>query len=101
MQGKVCLVTGATSGIGQVAATELARRGMHVVIVGRSATKCADTRTQILAASPDATVDTLVADLSSLAETKRLAGQIRERLSPPGRAPEQRRRDVLESHGER
>ena len=41
MQGKVCLVTGATAGIGQVTATELARRGAHVVIVGRSAEKCA------------------------------------------------------------
>ena len=79
MQGKVCLVTGATSGIGQVAATELARRGAHIVIVGRSAAKCADTQTQIRAASPIATVDTLVADLSSLAETKRLAEEVRQR----------------------
>ena len=47
MQGKVCLVTGATSGIGQVTATELARRGAHVVIVGRSAQKCEATQQQI------------------------------------------------------
>jgi NAD(P)-dependent dehydrogenase (short-subunit alcohol dehydrogenase family) len=79
MQGKVCVVTGATSGIGQIAATELARSGAHVVIVGRSAAKCADTQTQIRAARPDAPVDTLVADLSSLAETRRLAEEIRQR----------------------
>lgn len=78
MQGKVCVVTGATSGIGQVAAAELARRGAHVVIVGRSAEKCAATQAQIRAASPEASADTLVADLSSLSETRRLAEQIRQ-----------------------
>ena len=36
MSGKVCLVTGATSGIGLVAARELARQGALVVIVGRN-----------------------------------------------------------------
>jgi NAD(P)-dependent dehydrogenase (short-subunit alcohol dehydrogenase family) len=79
MQGKVCLVTGATSGIGQVAAIELARRGAHIVIVGRSAEKCANTQAQIRATRSDAIVDTLVTDLSSLAETKRLAEQVRQR----------------------
>jgi retinol dehydrogenase-12 len=79
MQGKVCLVTGATSGIGQVAAIELARRGAHIVIVGRSVEKCASTQAQIRATRSDAIVDTLVTDLSSLVETKRLAEQVRER----------------------
>ena len=51
MQGKVCLVTGATSGIGQVAATELCRRGAHVVIVGRSAEKVRRHAGQIRAAT--------------------------------------------------
>jgi NAD(P)-dependent dehydrogenase (short-subunit alcohol dehydrogenase family) len=79
MQGKVCLVTGATSGIGRVAAIELARRGAHVILVGRSAQKCADTQAEIRAARQDARVDTLIADLSSLGETKRLAQEVRER----------------------
>ncbi len=79
MQGKVCVVTGATSGIGQIAATELARRGAHVVIVGRSAQKCTATQAQIRSAIPSASVDVAVADLSALAETKRLAHEIREK----------------------
>jgi retinol dehydrogenase-12 len=79
MQGKVCVITGATAGIGQVAATELARRGAHVVIVGRSAQKCAATQAQIRSASAAASVDSLVADLSSLAETKRLASELGQR----------------------
>ena len=39
MQGKVCLVTGATSGIGLVTARELAWRGARVVLVGRNRTR--------------------------------------------------------------
>jgi NAD(P)-dependent dehydrogenase (short-subunit alcohol dehydrogenase family) len=79
MQGKVCVITGATAGIGQVAATELARRGAHVVIVSRSAEKCAATQAEIRSASAAASVDSLVADLSSLAETKRLASELGQR----------------------
>jgi retinol dehydrogenase 12 len=79
MHHKVCLVTGATSGIGQVAATELARSGAHVVIVGRSGQKCAATLDQIRSATGGASVDSFVGDLSSLAEVKRLAGEIRQR----------------------
>jgi retinol dehydrogenase 12 len=79
MQGKVCVITGATAGIGQVAATELARRGAHVVIVGRSAEKCAATQAEIRSASAAASVDSLEADLSSLAETKRLASELGQR----------------------
>ena len=79
MQGKVCVITGATAGIGQVAASELARRGAHVVIVGRSAEKCAATQAEIRSASAAASVDSLVADLSSLAETKRLASELGQR----------------------
>jgi NAD(P)-dependent dehydrogenase (short-subunit alcohol dehydrogenase family) len=35
MQGKVCVVTGATSGIGKAAAAALAKQGATVVLVGR------------------------------------------------------------------
>jgi NAD(P)-dependent dehydrogenase (short-subunit alcohol dehydrogenase family) len=76
MHGKVCLVTGATSGIGQVTALELARRGAHVIIVGRSLKRCDDTVTGIRAATGATSVEHLVADLSSLAELKRLAGEV-------------------------
>ena len=79
MQGKVCLVTGATAGIGQVAATELCRRGAHVVIVGRSSERCAATLASIRTAAGADRVDSLVADLSSLSEVRRLAGLVRER----------------------
>jgi hypothetical protein len=41
MNGKVCLVTGATSGIGAETAKQLARLGATVILVGRSADKSA------------------------------------------------------------
>jgi len=79
MQSKVCLVTGATAGIGQVAATELCKRGAHVVVVGRSSERCAATQALIREVAGTDRVDTLVADLSSLSEVRRLAGLVRER----------------------
>jgi len=79
MQGMVCLVTGATSGIGQVTAQELARLGARVIIVGRSPERCAQTVDQIRSATGATSIESLVADLSSLAELRRLAGQVRER----------------------
>jgi NAD(P)-dependent dehydrogenase (short-subunit alcohol dehydrogenase family) len=79
MQGKVCLVTGATAGIGQVTATELCRLGAHVIIVGRSSERCAATQALIRTAAGADRVDSLVADLSSLSEVRRLAGLVRER----------------------
>lgn len=39
LQGKICLVTGATDGIGFITARELARQGADVIIHGRSADK--------------------------------------------------------------
>ena len=47
MKGKVCLVTGATAGIGEVTAREFARRGACVVLVGRSRERCEATAAAI------------------------------------------------------
>ncbi len=68
----VCLVTGATSGIGEVTARELARRGMHVVIVGRSRERTAATVARIKQAT-GVEVEPLIADLSSQAGVRFVA----------------------------
>ena len=47
MNGKVCVVTGATSGIGKAAATALARLGAQVVLVGRDRGRAEATAAQI------------------------------------------------------
>jgi len=77
MRGRVCLVTGATGGIGYETALGLARRGARVGLVGRDANKLAGCADRIRAAAPEARVDTYRADLSSQAEIRRLAGEVR------------------------
>ena len=64
MQGQVCLVTGATAGIGLVTARELARKGAHVILVGRSSERCSRAADEIRAGAGATSVEWLVADLS-------------------------------------
>ncbi len=79
MTGNVCLVTGATSGIGEVTVRELARRGAEVLIVGRSPERCAATLERIRQDTGATAVDSLIADLSIQAEVRRLADQVQDR----------------------
>jgi NAD(P)-dependent dehydrogenase (short-subunit alcohol dehydrogenase family) len=79
MKGKTCLITGATSGIGEVAARELARLGARVIVVGRSPERGTATLERIRAAAGGTELESIVADLSSQAEVRRLADRVRER----------------------
>jgi NAD(P)-dependent dehydrogenase (short-subunit alcohol dehydrogenase family) len=78
--GKVCIVTGATSGLGLATARELVARGATVVIVGRNAAKCADVATHLAAdAVPGGAVDWLVADFADQRAVRGLAAEIERR----------------------
>ena len=79
MVGKTCLVTGATAGIGEVTARELARLGARVVILGRSRERCAATTEATRRETGSMCVEFLVADLSSQAEVRRVAREFLER----------------------
>jgi retinol dehydrogenase-12 len=79
MSGKVCVVTGATAGIGRMTAEGLARLGARVILVGRNPRKCAAAVSEIRQATGHSEVESLVADLSSQAEIRRLAEQVRAR----------------------
>ena len=81
MTGKVCLITGATSGIGAITARELARRGATVVMIGRNPEKCRATVEAISAATGHENVASLCADLSSQAEVRRVAREFLDRYS--------------------
>lgn len=72
MRDKICLVTGATSGIGKATALGLAKLGATVIIVGRDQNRSKAARDEIKAAAGNPKVDFLLADLSSQAEIRRL-----------------------------
>jgi len=73
LAGKVCLVTGATGGIGLITAQTLAGRGAEVVLVSRSAAKCEQVVAQIKTQTPEAQVSYLAGDLSHMAEVRGVA----------------------------
>lgn len=75
MLGKVCMITGATSGIGLAAAKGLAAMGATSIIVGRNSEKCARTCNLIKAETGNESIEFMVADLSSLGEVHNLADQ--------------------------
>lgn len=77
MRGKVCLVTGATSGMGKVVALALAQRGATVIVVGRNPEKSAVTVNQIKQQTDNPGVEFMLADLSSQKEIRQLAEQFR------------------------
>jgi retinol dehydrogenase-12 len=79
MSGLTCLVTGATSGIGQETAVQLAGRGAALIIVARDARRGATAAGEIRRRVPSAQVEAVTADLSSLAEVRRAAGEILDR----------------------
>lgn len=80
MEGKVCVVTGATSGIGRMTALELARRGASVAIVARDPERARETASAIAAAGGGRAPEVFLADLSSQAEIRRAAAEILARL---------------------
>jgi len=73
LQGKICLVTGATSGIGLATAWQLARLDATVVITGRDETRGQAALETIRQKSGRTAIHLLIADFSSLARVRRLA----------------------------
>ena len=75
MDGKICMVTGATDGMGKATATALAVMGAHLVVVGRNPDKGAKVVGEIRQACGHEKVDFLQSDLSSQAEIRTLAAK--------------------------
>jgi len=76
MQGRVVVITGATSGIGQVAAERLAGMGARMVLVARDKARGEATLVRLRERAPGAAHSIHYADLSRLAEMKRVAAEI-------------------------
>jgi len=73
------LLTGATRGIGQAAAVELARQGAEVAIVGRDAQRVKAVAAAAAAAGAGAAVHEHIADLTLMSEVRALAEEARGR----------------------
>jgi len=74
MKSRVCLITGATSGIGRATTLALASRGAELVLLCRDRAKGEETAAAARAAGA-AKVDLLIADLSRQSEVRRAAAE--------------------------
>lgn len=79
MKNKVCLVTGATAGIGKVTARVLAEQGAKVIIVGRNKEKCIQTTNEIRELTKNPSVEYILSDLSKQKDVKKLAEQFKNK----------------------
>jgi len=75
MTGKICVITGATSGVGLEALKQLAKRGAHLVMVCRNLEKAKSISRDVEAAY-DVQADIVIADFSHLAEVRKAAEEI-------------------------
>src|SRR5258708_33048448 len=76
MQGKVVVITGATSGIGEIAAGRLAQQGARLLLIARDPRRARVTLTRLNTIAADPGHRFYEADLSRLSEMKRVAGEI-------------------------
>jgi NAD(P)-dependent dehydrogenase (short-subunit alcohol dehydrogenase family) len=78
MQEKVCIVTGANSGIGKATALGLARMGATVVMICRDQTRGEEAQKEIKTISGNEAIDLILADMASQASIRQLAENIQQ-----------------------
>ena len=79
MRNRICLITGATSGIGQATALAFAQKGATVIVVGRSEERTQTTVARIKTETGSTNVDYLLADLSMQSQVRQLAADFKAR----------------------
>jgi NAD(P)-dependent dehydrogenase (short-subunit alcohol dehydrogenase family) len=82
MKGKTVVITGGTSGIGEVAAIALAQMGARIVLVARNKSRAEATLARLRRRGPGVAHCVYFADLRRLAEMKRVAAEIANREPP-------------------
>ena len=99
LSGKTCLVTGASAGIGQATARELARLGARVVMAVRDAERASGPAARSSARPAAPTVELAIVDLSSQALGPRVRRATSARRLPAARRARQQRRRLDQPHG--
>jgi NAD(P)-dependent dehydrogenase (short-subunit alcohol dehydrogenase family) len=82
MKGKTVVITGATSGIGQVAAEQLAARGARIILIARDDRRAKTVLDRLRSTAPGIDHAFYLADLSVVSETKRVTAEIASRQQP-------------------
>lgn len=80
LNNKVCLITGANSGIGKATAKDLARRGCYIVMLCRNEQKAEAAREEIIEQTGQTGVDILLADLSIQHDIRKAADEFHEKF---------------------
>ena len=81
MKNPICLITGATGGVGKVTALELAKKGFTIVVAARNANKAEALRKEIETSTGNTSCEYIVADLGSLGQVRQVAERFRRRYS--------------------
>ena len=81
MEKSVCLITGASDGLGLEAARQLASQGMELILVGRNQSKLEVVRQKISHEAGNQNIHILTADVSSQKEIRKLSEEIHRRFS--------------------
>jgi NAD(P)-dependent dehydrogenase (short-subunit alcohol dehydrogenase family) len=76
MTGRICLITGANSGIGKVTALELAKLGMHIIMVCRDMKTGEEARKEIITQSQNTNIHLYHCDLSVQSSVVKLVNEI-------------------------
>jgi NAD(P)-dependent dehydrogenase (short-subunit alcohol dehydrogenase family) len=76
MKGKIVVLTGGTSGIGEVAADKLAQMGARIVLIARDKSRAEATLARLRARASGVAHSVHYADLTRLTEMKRVAAEI-------------------------
>ncbi len=79
---KVCLITGANTGIGRTTAVDLAHRGYHLFFAGRSAERTLPVIAEIKRATGNERLEFIACDMTSIASVKECARQFLQRDLP-------------------
>jgi NAD(P)-dependent dehydrogenase (short-subunit alcohol dehydrogenase family) len=77
MEGKVCLITGTATGMGKIAARELAKLGATVICVDVDEPVGRASRNEIVALSRNTAVEFVHADISDYGQVRALAARVK------------------------
>ena len=81
MKGKVCVVTGANSGIGKETALALAGMGATVVMVVRSIERGEKAKNEILSQTTNASIDLMTCDISLMESIRHFATEFKQKYT--------------------